>query len=368
MPRLSKAAWKVAAALAAGLASSPAQADVKAGVDAWTRGDFASAVREWAGPAAQGDPDAQFNMAQAYRLGRGVEIDTEQAEALYAKAAAQGHIKAADNYGLLLFQRGAREEALPYISAAAMRGDPRAQYILGIAHFNGDLVAKDWRRAYALLTLANSAGLPQARGALAQMDEYIPLEDRQAAQPLSASLKAEADAARARELAAVDLALATDAPSGSAVTPPRQAPVTRPAGTPQGGRQATGAGTAGADYTLPASRPTVIARQEEEALSREAVAVSSAPAPAEPQPVPATRVATSEGPWKVQLGAFGVPGNAERLWSQLSGRAEIAGRERMLIKSGRLTRLLAGGYASRAEANSACASLKRSGQGCLVTR
>ena len=152
------------------------------------------------------------------------------------------------------------------------------------------------------------------------------------------------------------------------MTPPRQPPVTRPAGPPQGGRQATGAGTAGADYTLPASRPTVIARQEEEALSREAVAVASAPAPAEPQPVPATRVATSEGPWKVQLGAFGVPGNAERLWSQLSGRAEIAGRERMLIKSGRLTRLLAGGYASRAEANSACASLKRSGQGCLVTR
>ncbi len=208
MLRVAKAAWLAGAMAAATMVSVPAQADVKTGVDAWTRGDFATAVREWAGPAAQGDPDAQFNMAQAYRLGRGLDADPQQAEALYALAAAQGHVKAADNYGLLLFQRGAREEALPYVSAAASRGDPRAQYLLGIAHFNGDLVAKDWRRAYALLTLANSAGLPQARGALAQMDEYISLEDRQAAQPLAASLKAEAEAARARELAAVDLALA----------------------------------------------------------------------------------------------------------------------------------------------------------------
>ena len=356
----------------AGLAAVPAHADVKAGVDAWTAGDFAGAVREWAGPAAQGDPDAQFNMGQAYRLGRGVETDVEQAEALYAKAAAQGHVKAADNYGLLLFQRGAREEALPYISAASMRGDPRAQYLLGIAHFNGDLVKKDWRRAYALLTLANSAGLPQARGALAQMDEYISLEDRQAAQPLAASLKAEAEAARARELAAVDLALGTDAPTGPVVTAPAPAPTTRPAGTPRvaGSTAASAPATAGADYTLPASRPTVVARQDEEALSREAVVVASSPVPSSPAPAPAavTRVAAATGPWKVQLGAFGVPGNAERLWSQLAGRSEIAGRTRLLEKSGRLTKLLAGGYATRDQAAAACASLKRSGQGCLVTR
>lgn len=264
----------------AGLAAVPAHADVKAGVDAWTAGDFAGAVREWAGPAAQGDPDAQFNMGQAYRLGRGVETDVEQAEALYAKAAAQGHVKAADNYGLLLFQRGAREEALPYISAASMRGDPRAQYLLGIAHFNGDLVKKDWRRAYALLTLANSSGLPQARGALAQMDQYISIEDRQAAQPLAASLKAEAEAARSRQLAAADLGLATDAPSGPVVTASvPQTAAARPVLLPPATAEAPASQTAGADYTLPAApAPTVVARQEDEALSREAVAVAASPA------------------------------------------------------------------------------------------
>lgn len=355
------------------LVSGPALADVKAGVDAWTNGDFATAVREWAGPAAEGDPDAQFNMAQAYRLGRGVDTDLAQAEALYAKAAVQGHVKAADNYGLLLFQRGAREEAMPYVSAAASRGDPRAQYLLGIAHFNGDLVAKDWRRAYALLTLANSAGLPQARGALAQMDEYIPLEDRQAAQPLAASLKAEADAARARQLAAADLALGNDSPTGPVVTAPPPQQVARPAGTPRVAGDTAQSQTAGADYTLPAQQPTVIARQAEVAPSRAAVAAPrvsdvAAPAPAPTPSATAARVAPSSGPWKVQLGAFGVPGNAERLWTKLAGRPEIAGRSRLLLKSGRLTRLLVDGYASEGAATAACTSLKRSGQDCLVTR
>lgn len=121
----------------------------------------------------------------------------------------------------------------------------------------------------------------------------------------------------------------------------------------------------------------MVAAQKAEDLSRAAVTVAEAPeatrvttpAPqAAPAPAPAAAVEQSSGPWKVQLGAFGVPGNAEKLWSQLAGRSEIAGRERVLLKSGRLTRLLAGGYASRDEASAACASLKRSGQACLVTR
>ena len=103
---------------AALLAASPAFADVKAGVDAWSRGDYASAVGEWKGPADKGDADAQFNMGQAYKLGRGVPADLAKAEELFGKAAAQGHLQAADNYGLLLFQRGEHVRALPYIKAA----------------------------------------------------------------------------------------------------------------------------------------------------------------------------------------------------------------------------------------------------------
>ena len=78
----------MAAAVLALVAGAPAWADVKAGVDAWVSGDFARAVTEWRAPADRGDADALFNLAQAYRLGRGVPQDMAQAEALYARAAA----------------------------------------------------------------------------------------------------------------------------------------------------------------------------------------------------------------------------------------------------------------------------------------
>ena len=238
------------------LAAAPASADVKAGVDAWTRGEFAAAVAEWQGPAAQGDADAQFNLGQAYKLGRGVKQDLAKAEELFAKAAEQNHIQASDNYGLLLFQRGERARALAFISAAADRGDPRAQYLLGIAHFNGDIVPKDWVRAYALVSLAQQSGLPQASGALSQMDQYIPLAQRQQSVPVAQELAAQAEATRARQLAAVDLgATVPNAPA----TPPAAPVVTaapRPpaiAAAPPPPPPATGQGprNAGADFTQP---------------------------------------------------------------------------------------------------------------------
>jgi len=64
------------------LSAAPVLADVKTGVDAWSEGDFTRAVAEWEAPAAAGDADALFNLAQAYRLGRGVAADTARARAL----------------------------------------------------------------------------------------------------------------------------------------------------------------------------------------------------------------------------------------------------------------------------------------------
>ena len=156
--------------LATALITAPAAADVKQGVDAWSAGNYTQAVSEWQLPAENGDADALFNLAQAYRLGRGVPADINRARALYEEAAQRGHVKAADNFGLLLFQQGEQAKAMPLIKDASDRGDPRAQYVLGLAHFNADYAEKDWVRAYALLTLANGKGLPQAATALQQMD------------------------------------------------------------------------------------------------------------------------------------------------------------------------------------------------------
>ena len=341
MMAASKAAARlgVVAAMATGVLAlaSPALADVKAGVDAWSAGDFTRAVVEWQGPAAAGDPDALFNLAQAYRLGRGVEIDNARARRLYEQAAALGHVKAADNYGLMLFQDGEQERAMPMIRAAADRGDPRAQYVLGLSHFNADFAPRDWVRAYALMTLANGAGLPQARDALAQMDKFVPQGQRQQAQVLARELEASARAQRSAEVASAEL------------TGVR--PVSAPAPAPAPARPPVPVVT-----SVPAPAP----------IAPVTVAVAApAPAPA-PKPAVTTTTPRPQGNWRVQLGAFGVAGNAERMWSQLSKHAALSGTRKTLVPSGTLTRLLATGFASEAEAARACAALKRDGHACVV--
>lgn len=368
--------------------AAPALAGVKDGVDAWSRGDYAAAVTEWRGPAATGDADAQFNLAQAYRFGKGVEQDDAMAERLYAQAAAQGHWQAADLYGLLLFQSGRQQEALPYVQASAERGDPRAQYLLGIAHFNGDNVPKDWVRAYALLTLANARGMDQASAALAQMDQHIPLDQRKQGMALSQQLQREADARRAQQLAAADLAAVQKAKEVSGASAAPEEPMTNPGitSTPRVPRPIATAAVppsmtaseralseamqvsgnenpaeAGADF----ARPPMAAKPASAPVGHPSAAPRrpAAPVAAAQSPVPA-----AGGGWKVQLGAFSLAENADRLWRQLSGRGALAGKSKLLVPAGGVTKLQAGGFASRADADAACAALKSSGQVCLVTR
>lgn len=299
--------------------ATPAMGDVKAGVDAWARGDWATAVKEWRQPAVSGDADAQFNLGQAYKLGRGVPADLAQAEQWYARAAQQGHSQAEDNYGLMLFQNGKRAEAVKWLEKSATRGEARSQFVLGTMLFNGDVVAKDWRRAYALMTRASSAGLPQAAGTLAEMDRYIPLQDRQAA--LTMARDYEARAGRA-PLPPVDQPVMTSnaakAPSTVGKTPPRPAPAVTAAKT------------------------------------------------AAPKPIAVKPAAVRDGGWRVQVGAFRDAGNARGLWGQLAGKPAFAGRQPFYERAGAITKVQIGPFASSAEAAKACAAIRPAA--CVPTK
>jgi len=356
-------AWGLLLAAACAASAPAALADVKAGVDAWARGDYPTAVREWQGPAERGDPDALFNLGQAYKLGRGVKADLVKSEEMFGRAAAKGHLQASDIYGLLLFQRGERAKGLPYVRAAADRGEPRAQYLLGVAHFNGDGVAKDWPRAYALTSLARQAGVDQARGALAQMDRFIPLEQRQQGAALAPELASRAEAARARQMAAVDLGttVGNPAPAGRApvvTAAPRATSTTRVPTTPSDNSPRS----AGADFARPqASRPATSAATTLRAQPAPPAVARAAPSPAPAASRPAGRFA-------VQLGAFSVAANADALWNRVKSRPELSGRQRQLVSAGGVTRLVAGGFASRAAAIDACAALSAAGIGCIVPR
>jgi cell division septation protein DedD len=293
------------AAAALLLCAGGALADVKTGVDLWQAGNFAGAVKEWRQLADKGDADAQFNLGQAYKLGRGVPADLGSAQSWYEKAAAKGHEQAQVNLGLILFQRGERAKAMPWIRKAAEGGDPRAQYVLGTAMFNGDLVQKDWPRAYAFMQLAAGQGLPPAVTNLQQMDQHIPLAERQKGLALAKQIEKAAPGKKAQ------------APS-PVITAAR---------------------------TRPAPGPVV----------RTIVPPSVAAAPARP-------AASGGGGWRVQLGAFSNAANAKKAWDGLRAKAGALGA---FVPAGAVTRLQAGPLPSRAAADKACAAAKAAGAACF---
>ena len=59
----------------------------------------------------------------------------------------------------------------------------------------------------------------------------------------------------------------------------------------------------------------------------------------------------------MQLGAFSTRGAAEGLYKKLSGKAVLAGRQAYYVPVGKIIRLQAGPFETRASAAAACASL-----------
>lgn len=337
----------VALGITAGLmfAAMPAIADVKAGVDAWQQGDYARAISEWRPLAERGDADAQFNMGQAAKLGRGVPADMNAAIDWYRKAAAQGHTRAEDNLGLLMFQQGDRAGAMPYLQRAAARGEPRAQYVVGTALFNGDLLPKDWVRAYAFMTRAATSGLAQATTSLQQMDKYVPDDQRKQGLALASSM--EQGAAPAMASAPAQPARVAVGPSTIRTTELPPSEIGRPA--PE--RSPLPEKVPPAAVLAPKQTP---AKPTPPKAAPKPVVAASAPAP------------SASGGWRVQLGAFSADGNARSLWGQLTGKIKgLSAYQPYLVKSGAITRLQAGPLGSSVDAARLCASIKAAGADCI---
>jgi uncharacterized protein len=317
----------VVAAFALGALSAPAlaQSDTKAGVDAYMAGDYDRAIRVWRPLAIAGDADAQYNLGQAYWLGRGVVEDQKQAEDWYRRAAEQNQPRARDAYGLLLFQTGRRQEALPYIEESAGRGLPQAQYVYATLLFNGDLVQKDWVRSYALMTRASAGGVAAASAGLAQLDKFVPLDQRQRGLQL----------ARAFELAGDKPELVESTPPSKAIKVAVVAP-----------------STPAASVVKPASATSVPTKPVVK--------------PAKVAAIPAPPPAAVGGNWRVQLGAFGDKSKAAGLWGTLRSKVAALGPyQSYIVPAGSVTRLQAGPVPSRAAAEKLCGTVKAAGAPCL---
>jgi TPR repeat protein len=296
--------YLVAAALLAASTSSVSAQSVRAGIEAWQHADYSKAVEIWRPLAEKGDVDAEFNLGQAYRLGRGVPTNLAAAQTWFERAAAKGHVDAQTTLGLMLFENGDRAGGARWLKQAAEKGEPRALLVYGTALFNGDGVKQDPILGYAYVSRAAAQGLAPAQATLEQLDQILPLDQR-------------------KKALAIAMAKAKSAP------PPKSAPKP-PART----TQAT-------VHTLTKVEPPHLPLQAKGAISPIAPAIS--------------------GGWRIQLGAFSQPGSAESLFKKLSG--SLAGHQPFYIVSGKVTRLQVGPYASRADAAAACAALH--GQPCF---
>src|SRR5262245_18923615 len=129
--------YLVLAALLIWSAAPVSAQSVKAGIDAWQHADYAGAVAIWRPLAEKGDADAEFNLGQAYRLGRGVPTNIAAAKTWFERAGNQGHVDAETTLGLLLFQNGAQAEGLKWLKKSADQGEARALLVYGTALVNG---------------------------------------------------------------------------------------------------------------------------------------------------------------------------------------------------------------------------------------
>ncbi len=276
--------------------TAPASAQsVREGIEAWQKGDHDAAVAAWRPLTAKGDADAAFNLGQAYRLGKGVPIDLAQAQGLFEQAARKGHVDAAVNLGILLFQNGNRISGMRWLKRAAEASEARAMLLYGTALYNGDGVTADPVTAYAFVSRAAAQGLPPAKATLADLDEVMTLDQRQKGVALARTM-------------------ASGEPKAAGPSP---------------------------------AEPVVVkSRAAKEAPAK--ANVNATPAPAKP-------TVTASGDWRIQLGAFGQRSSAESLFAKLTGK--LVGRQPYYVPAGKVVRLQVGPYESRAAATAACARL-----------
>ncbi|MBI5430254.1 MAG: sel1 repeat family protein [Nitrosomonadales bacterium] len=74
-------------------------ASLKDGVQAYSKGDYETALKKFKPLAERGQVEALFNLGVMYRQGQGVQQDEKEAGILFEKAAEQGHVEAQQNLG-----------------------------------------------------------------------------------------------------------------------------------------------------------------------------------------------------------------------------------------------------------------------------
>jgi TPR repeat protein len=135
------------------------------------------AVR-WVRKAARaGNRDAQFEMALRFEAGAGVDQNDWRALRWFRKSADQGEVNAQHKVGLYLVRgKGARPdpvEAIEYLRAAAEQHHEGAQKLLAAAYFEGRGVPRDTMQSRMWLEISGVGERPSGRKLKELLDERM---------------------------------------------------------------------------------------------------------------------------------------------------------------------------------------------------
>ena len=155
--------------------TAPARAGIDEGLAAYERGDYATALQEWAPLANQGDAEAQYFLGHMYAEGQGVPRQYGKAAVWFRQAAEQGN-----GYGQFalgyLYDKGIgvaqdEAEAARWYRKSAEQGITVAQNNLGIMYEHGRCVPQDYVRAYLWYDLSVSLSGADRSKAVRNLDE-----------------------------------------------------------------------------------------------------------------------------------------------------------------------------------------------------
>jgi TPR repeat protein len=142
-------------------ASLSAGADMESGKRAYEQKDYATALKEFAPLAEQGNAAAQLFLGRMYMMGQGVLKDSDQAIKWFKASAAQGNADAQFFLGTMyLLPRKDIAEGVKWLRLSAEQGQQDAQLILGKAYLQGAKeLPRDNVRAEMWLRLAAKGNL-----------------------------------------------------------------------------------------------------------------------------------------------------------------------------------------------------------------
>jgi uncharacterized protein len=175
--------------------SLDSHADFKAGGDAYKRGDYETAAKEFLPLAEKGDHRAMYALGSMYSVGHGVEQNFDEAFKWFQKAARYGRPDAEYKIGIMYAQGFGVEQdynrALSWYGKSAKKGYALAQNKIGLMYLEGKGVKQSNIKAYAWAAIAYEQGIEDAKQVLSIAKSNMSADEMKEAEDMARELKSQ---------------------------------------------------------------------------------------------------------------------------------------------------------------------------------